>query len=168
MQPVPRFRPSGIPAALRPGGLIPNPLVSAGDGTPVRLDAILAGRTAVLTARRPDPALTGFCRRHGLALVRINSTPGTQTPGGPGTQQDTGWTDVRLADGTPPAGMGALAAHPALTVIVRPDRAIAAARTRYRLPRMPWPIPATAAREHTAATQPSANAGTADPLPTAL
>src|SRR5258705_2469217 len=51
---------SGIPSALRIGGLIPNPLVSAGDGPPVRLDTILAGRTAVLTARRPDPALTEF------------------------------------------------------------------------------------------------------------
>ena len=55
LQPSPRrFLPSGIPSALRVGGLIPNPLVSAGDGTPVRLDAILAGRPAVLTTRRPD------------------------------------------------------------------------------------------------------------------
>ena len=45
LQPSPRrFLPSGIPPALRPGGLIPDPLVSAGDGPPVRLDAILAGR----------------------------------------------------------------------------------------------------------------------------
>ena len=51
---------SGIPAALRTGGLIPNPLVSAGDGPPVRLDAILAGRTAVLTARRPDAGPGGL------------------------------------------------------------------------------------------------------------
>ena len=43
LQPAPR-RPfgSGIPAAIRPGGLIPNPLVSTGDGSPTRLDAILA------------------------------------------------------------------------------------------------------------------------------
>jgi 3-(3-hydroxy-phenyl)propionate hydroxylase len=168
MQPAPRLLPSGIPAALRPGGLIPNPLVSADDGTPLRLDAILAGRTAVLTARRPSPALTGFCRRHGLALVRISSTPGTQAPGGPGTHQDSEWTDVRLANGTPPAGMRALTAHPALTVIVRPDRVIAAAGTRYRLPRLPWHVPAIAARGHAAATQPPANAGPAGPLPTAF
>ena len=64
---------SGIPSALRIGGLIPNPLVSVGDGPPVRLDAILAGRTAVLTARRPDAGLVDFCRRHGLVLVRISS-----------------------------------------------------------------------------------------------
>ena len=167
LQAAPRLLPSGIPAALRPGGLIPNPLVQAGDGTPVRLDAILDGRTAVLTARRPDPALTGFCRRHGLALVRISSTPGTQTPGGPGPQQDTGWIDVRLA-GTPPAGMRALAAYPALTVIVRPDRVIAAAGTRCRLPHLPWHIPATTARGQAAATHPPANAGRAGSLPTAL
>jgi 3-(3-hydroxy-phenyl)propionate hydroxylase len=168
IQPAPHLLPSGIPAALRPGGLIPNPLVSADDGTPVRLDAILAGRTAVLTARRPDPALTGFCHRHGLALVRISSTPGAQTPGGPGIQQDTGWIDVRLAGGTPPAGMRALTTHPGLTVVVRPDRVIAAAGTRYRLPRLPWHIPAPAARGHAAGTHTPANAGPAGPLPTAL
>ena len=118
--------------------------MSAGDGTPVRLDAILAGRPAVLTARRPDAALAGFCRRHGLVLVRISSAPGTHTPGGPGTQQDAGWIDVRLADDAPPAVLRALAADPALTVIVRPDRVVAAVGTRSRLPRLPWYIPATA------------------------
>ncbi len=144
LQPSPRrLLPSGIPPALRAGGLIPNPLVSAGDGPPVRLDAILAGRPAVLTARQPDPALTEFCRRHGLALVRISSTAGTHTPGGPGTQQDAGWIDVRLADEAPPAVLRALMANPALTVIVLPDRVIAAAETRYRLPRLPWPMPTT-------------------------
>ena len=75
-----RLLPSGIPSALRIGGLIPNPLVSTGDGPPVRLDTILAGRTAVLTARRPDPALTDFCRRHGLVLVRISSTHADRHP----------------------------------------------------------------------------------------
>jgi 3-(3-hydroxy-phenyl)propionate hydroxylase len=168
LQPAPRLVPSGVPAALRPGGLIPNPMVQAGDGTPVRLDAILDGRTAVLTARRPDPALINFCHRHGLALVRISSTSGPQTPGGAGTQQDTGWIDVRVAGGTPPAGMVALAAHPGLTVIVRPDRLIAGAGTRYRLPRLPWRIPAVAARGRAETTHPPANAGPAGPLPTAL
>jgi 3-(3-hydroxy-phenyl)propionate hydroxylase len=139
-----RFLLSGIPTALRPGSLVPNPLVSAGDGPPVRLDAILAGRTAVLTARRPDPALTDFCRRHGLVLVRIASTPGTDTPGGPATPDNAGWTEVRLADGAPSAGMRALTADQGLSVIVRPDRVIAATGTSYRLPQLPWYIPATA------------------------
>ena len=167
LQPVPRFLPSGIPAALRAGGLIPNPLVSADDGPPVRLDTILAGRTAMLTARRPRTALAGFCRRHGLALVRI-STPGTHTHSGPGTQEDGGWIDVRLADDAPPAGMRALTANPALTVIVRPDRVIAAAGIRCRLPRLPWYVPVTAARGHAAATHPPADADPADPLSAAL
>src|SRR5581483_2629139 len=105
LQPAPRLRPSGIPAALRPGGLIPNPLVSVGDGPPVRLDAVLAGRAAALTARRPDPALTAFCRRHGLVLVRIISPTGPHGPAGPGTRQDAEWIDVRLADNTPSAGL---------------------------------------------------------------
>ena len=158
---------SGIPAALRPGGLIPNPLVSTGDGPPARLDAILAGHTAVLTARPPDPALTAFCRRHGLVLVRISSTPGTHTSSGPGTQQDAGWIDVRLADGASPAGMRALTANPALTVIVRPDRVIAAAGTRSRLPRLPWHIPATAGAGRPAAAPPLAHPDPAGPLPAA-
>jgi hypothetical protein len=155
-----RLLPSGIPPALRPGGLIPNPLVSAGDGPPVRLDTILAGRTAVLTARRPDAALMDYCRRHGLVLVRISSTSGTDTPAGPGPGEDATWIDVRLAGDAPPAGMRALVADPALTVIVRPDRVIAAAQPGagcpgcpgtsrpmpcpgiwHRLPRQPAPSP---------------------------
>ena len=166
LQPAPRLRPSGIPAALRAGGLIPNPLVSAGDGPPVRLDTILAGRAAVLTARRPDPALTGFCRRHGLVLVRISRTPGAHTPGGPGTQEDAGWTDVHPAGDGQPGGLQALTANPALTVIVRPDRVIAAAGIRYRLPCLPWYIPATAARGYPAAAHPHAHTDPAGPLPT--
>ena len=158
---------SGIPAALRTGGLIPNPLVSTGDGTPVRLDAILAGRAAVLTARQPDPALTESCRRHGLVLVRISSTADTHTPGGPGTQQDAGWIDVRLADDAPPAVIQALTANPALTVIVRPDRVIAAAGTRYRLPRLPWYIPATVMCGRPATVPPLAHLDPAGSLPAA-
>jgi 3-(3-hydroxy-phenyl)propionate hydroxylase len=158
---------SGIPAALRPGGLIPNPLVTTGDGPPARLDTILAGRAAILTARRPDPALTQFCRRHGLALVRISSTAGTRTPGGPGTQQqDTGWIDVRLAADAP-AVLRDLTANPALTVIVRPDRVIAATGTRYRLPRLPWHIPATVMSGRPGAAPPMAHPDPAGPLPAA-
>ena len=166
LQPSPRrFLPSGIPPALRAGGLIPNPLVSAGDGTPVRLDAILAGRPAVLTARRPDAGLAGFCRRHGLVLARI-SAPGTGTPPGPGAQQDAGWIDVRLAGDAPPAGLRALAADPALTVLVRPDRVVAAVGTRSRLPRLPWYIPAAAGPERPATAPPAAHPESASPVTT--
>jgi len=159
---VPLFQ-TDIPAALRPGGLIPNPLVSAGDDPPVRLDTILAGRTAVLTARRPGPGLVEFCRHYGLVLVRI-SAPGTSTPGEPGTPEDAGWIEVRLAGDAPPAGMRGLTANPALTVIVRPDRVVAAAERRYRLPRLPWCIPATAGTASPAAAPPPAQCDPADPL----
>jgi 3-(3-hydroxy-phenyl)propionate hydroxylase len=157
---------SGIPAALRTGGLIPNPLVSAGDDPPVRLDAILAGRAAVLTTRQPDPALTEFCRRHGLVLVRISSTVGAHIPGGPGTQRDAGWIDVRLAGDAPPAVIRALTANPALTVIVRPDRVIAAAGTRCRLPRLPWYTPAAAGLERPVTAPPVAHPESASPVTT--
>ena len=157
--------PSGVPAALRIGGLIPNPLVSAGDGTPVRLDAILAGRPAVLTARRPDAGLVDFCRRHGLVLARISRTSGTGTPPGPGAQQDAGWIDIRLAGDATPAGLRALAADPALTVFVRPDRVVAAVGTRSRPPRLPWNIPA-AGPERPASAPPAPQPGSAFPVTT--
>ena len=167
MHTAPRLLPSAIPAALRPGGLIPNPLLSVGDGPPVRLDAVLAGRTAVLTARPPDPALTGLCHRHGLVLVRIGSAPGAHRQGRPGAHEDGEWIDARLASDGQHGGLQALTASPGLAVIVRPDRVIAVAGTRYRPPRLPWHIPATAADELAAATHPAANTGPAGPLPTA-
>ena len=166
LQPSPRrLLPSGIPPVLRVGGLIPNPLVSVGDGTPVRLDAILAGRPAVLTARRPDAGLAGFCRRHGLVLARISSTSGTGMPPGSGARQDAGWIDVRLAGDAPPAGLRALAADPALTVLVRPDRVVAAVGTRSRLPRLPWYIPA-AGPERPATAPPAAHPESVSPVTT--
>ena len=91
-----RLNLSGIPSALRIGGLIPNPLVSVGDGPPVRLDAILAGRTAVLTARHPDAELADYCRRHRLILVRIISSHAAGTTGRPPrTQTPAGSTSAR-------------------------------------------------------------------------
>ena len=144
LQRVPRRRRARIPAALRPGGLIPNPLVSVGQGPPVRLDTILAGRTAVLTARQPDAELTDYCRRHGLALVRIS---GIGTPARASADPDADWIEVRLTgDGRPAAlrALTALGSNPGLTVVVRPDRVVAAVTPRYRLPRVPWPIPASA------------------------
>ena len=166
-QPPRRLLPSGIPPALQVGGLIPNPLVSAGDAQPVRLDTILAGRAAVLTARRPDAALADFCRRHGLVLVRISSTSGTGTPAGPGAGQDADWIDVRLAGDARPAGMRALTADPALTAIVRPDRVVAAVEPRYRLPRLPWYVPASAVPGYPAPAPSPARPEPAGPLPAA-
>jgi len=166
LQPSPRrFLPSGIPPALRAGSLIPNPLVSAGDGTPARLDAILAGRPAVLTTRRPDAGLADFCRRNGLVLVRI-SAPGTGAPPEPAAQQDAGWIDVRLAGDTAPAGLLALAADPALTVLVRPDRVVADVGTRSRRPRLPWNIPAAAGPKRPATAPPAAHPESAVPVTT--
>ena len=162
-----RLLPSGIPPALRVGGLIPNPLVSTDDSIPIRLDAILAGRAAVLTARRPDARLVDYCHRHGLALVRISSASGPGAPAGPDAEEDVDWIEIRLAGDAPPAGMRALAANPALTVIVRPDRVVAAVEPRFRLPRLPWYIPASAVRGYPATAHPPVHHDPAGPLPAA-
>ena len=166
LQPSPRrFLPSGIPPALRIGGLIPNPLVSTGDGPLVRLDTILAGHPAVLTARRPDVGLVDFCRRHGLVLVRISSTHAGGTTGRPGADRGADWIDVHLAGDAPPAGMRALVADPALTVVVRPDRVIAAVEPRHRLPRLPWYVPATVGRGSPVTAHPPAHPDYGRPFP---
>jgi len=149
-RPLPRY-----PAALRPGGLIPNPLVTTDDDVPVRLDSVLAGRAAVLTARAPGPELAGFCRRHNLVPVRVSSaTPGTGTPARPGGDPAAGWIDIRLAAGDPAPGLRALMASPALTVIVRPDRVIAAVASGGQLPQLPWHVPAAATSARTTTARP--------------
>ena len=148
LQPGPRrLLPRRTPAP-RVGGLIPNPLVRVGDGAPVRLDTLLAGRTAVLTARRPEAALQDLCRRRGLLLIRISAGP-DPAPAPAGAD----WTEARLAGGEPPAVRHALTADPALAVVVRPDRVVAAVAPGRALPRLPWtarpgphpPPPGTAA-----------------------
>jgi 3-(3-hydroxy-phenyl)propionate hydroxylase len=149
---------SRTPATLRPGGLIANPLVTAGAGlpmgdgapagedVPVRLDVVLRGRTAVLTARQPDPGLVDLCDRHGLLLVKISApaAAGESAPA-PGPQPARGWADVRLAGHGGAAPLQALISDPMLSVVVRPDRVIAAVATGSRLPRLPWNTPAATA-----------------------
>ena len=155
------------PAALRPGGLIPNALVSTGDGPPVRLDAILAGRAAVLTGRCPDAELAGFCHRHGLVLVQISDTPNTRILRQPGTEPDTDRIGIRLVADRRAADLQVLAANPALTVIVRPDRVIAAVERRPRLPRLPWLIPDPVLRTRPSRAHPPAQTDPAGPFPAA-
>jgi 3-(3-hydroxy-phenyl)propionate hydroxylase len=159
LQHRPRPLRSRIPVTVRPGTLIANPLVSivasvptgggvsAAEDTPARLDAVLRGRTAVLTARQPDPGLVDLCRRHGLLLVKIGA-PATAADCAPAAAPDpqtaSGWAEVRLDDSGGAGCFQALTASRELTIIVRPDRVIAAVATGSRLPRLPWSIPPTA------------------------
>jgi 3-(3-hydroxy-phenyl)propionate hydroxylase len=122
---------SGIPRRLRPGGLLPNPICTTG-GRQVRLDDVLRGRTALLTARCPEPPLLDACRSQGIFPVYTIGDASTD----PATAADTGWLTVRLTD--PSGALWALIDDPTLTVIVRPDRVIAAVTTHSRLPRLPW------------------------------
>jgi 3-(3-hydroxy-phenyl)propionate hydroxylase len=149
----PLLRPR-TPATVRPGGLIANPLVSiragmpGGDGTstgesaPVRLDAVLGGRTAVLTAEQPSAELVDLCRRHRLLLVKISDRAGSAPRAAADAPAAGGWAEVCLDDGSGGAHCQALTRGRGLTIIVRPDRVIAAVATRGRLPRLPWSVPA--------------------------
>ena len=109
----------------------------------------------MLTARQPDAELADYCHRHGLALVRI-SPRGIGTPARASADPDADWIDVRLADDGRPAALTVLLSNPALTVIVRPDRVVATVEPKYRLPRLPWPIPASALCGYPEAAPPSA------------
>jgi 3-(3-hydroxy-phenyl)propionate hydroxylase len=135
-----RGRRSGAP---RIGSLIPNLLVTVDDGPPARLDTVLDGRTAVFTAGEPSAELVGLCRRNGLLLVRFSGPPGAGSPQGSGAPAGNRWVHVRLAGDREPSGaLRALTANPALTVLIRPDRVVAAIGSRAGPPSLPWSIPA--------------------------
>ena len=151
---------------VRPGSLIPNPLVCEPGAAPRRLDAILAGRTTVLTARQPEAALADLCDQYGMQLLRIDIgtaphepvRPGSPVAGHPGRPPDR-WIEVRLDGGDLSCPIRALLADPGLAIVVRPDRVIAAAAARRQLPVVPWPI-----RPH-AGARPAASAQTIRPEP---
>ncbi|MBO3752198.1 bifunctional 3-(3-hydroxy-phenyl)propionate/3-hydroxycinnamic acid hydroxylase [Streptosporangiaceae bacterium NEAU-GS5] len=117
------------PRALRVGALIPNPPLCLISGEQVRLDDLLDGAPAMVTARRPEPRLVDVCRRRDITLVRV--TDGTDA------EPNGGWVDVRLASGRT-TGLHALVDDPSLTVLVRPDRYIAAVGTRSQPPHLTW------------------------------
>jgi 3-(3-hydroxy-phenyl)propionate hydroxylase len=154
LQPRPPLLRSRTPATVRPGGLIANPLVSiraglppgdgrtAGEGAPVRLDAILRGRTAVLTAGQPSAELVDLCHRHHLLLVKVSGAAGSAPGAAAAALAAGGWAEVCLHDDGEAACFQALTGDPGQTIIVRPDRVIAAVATRGRLPRLPWSVPA--------------------------
>jgi 3-(3-hydroxy-phenyl)propionate hydroxylase len=138
-------------AAAQVGALIPNPLVITGAGAPVRLDAMLQGRAAVLTAGQPGTGLISLCQRHRLLLVHVTAAPaprvaGQVTPPGhfPGTglAADRDYAEVSPAGGHGTAALQALIRNPAMAVLVRPDRVIAGVATSPQLPRPPWTMPA--------------------------
>jgi 3-(3-hydroxy-phenyl)propionate hydroxylase len=127
---------------VRTGGLIPNPLVTTGNETPVRLDTVLNGRTAVLTAGQPTTELAHLCRQQRLLLLRVSGPATAGTSPRPGAAGDVDWTDVHLTENAEHPVLRALTHNPALTVLIRPDRVIAAVDTHARPPRLPWTTPA--------------------------
>ena len=153
LQQRPRLTGSRTPATVRPGGLIANPLVwtragvpagggaSAGEGAPVQLDAVLRGRTAVLTAGQPSAELVDMCRRHRLLLVKVSDAADPAPAAAADAPTAGGWAEVCLNDDGGGACFQALTGRPGLTIIVRPDRVVAAVATRGRLPRLPWGVP---------------------------
>jgi 3-(3-hydroxy-phenyl)propionate hydroxylase len=121
----------GPSRAPRVGALIPNPVLCLANGKQVRLDDVLDGAPAIVTGRRPEPALLALCHEHGITPVRITAEP--DTSGG------TAWVDARLAPGRT-TRLQALVDDPSRTVLVRPDRVIAAVADRCQPPRLPWTI----------------------------
>ena len=155
-------RPAAIPAAPPPVRHSPRAAGRRPDPQPAgvrrRRPAGPAGRRPGRTPRRADR--TTPRRRDwpvsaaGTAWSWCGSAhPGPARPQDRAPSQDAGWIDVRLAGDAAPAGLRALAADPALTVLVRPDRVDGGDRTRSRLPRLPWHVPA-AARPERPATAP--------------
>ena len=138
LQPSPRriLRRGRTPAA-RIGGLIPNPLVTTAESMPVRLDAVLQGRAAVVTAGMPTLELVDLCRRNHLLLVRVSGPPEPGSPPLPGVPSANGWIDVRLAGDRWSGLLADLIRNPALTILVRPDRVIAAAGSAPGCPACP-------------------------------
>jgi 3-(3-hydroxy-phenyl)propionate hydroxylase len=131
----------------RIGGLIPNPLVSAGDGERARLDAVLRGRAGVLTAGPPCAGLVDPCRRHRLLLIQV-SAPVAGVPGQApalGPQAGPGRVEVSPVGDSGTPALRALIAAPGVSVLVRPDRVVADVAAPSRLPRLPWTVPAAAA-----------------------
>lgn len=137
LQAVPRR--TRFPRELRVGHLIDNPMLSVGGAPAVRLDDVLEGRTAVLTARRPEPELVQACRRDDIMLVRVID-PATEPPrdGAP----DVEWAEVRPAGNLGRSCLTALLDDRSLAVAVRPDRVIAAVDASGRSPEVPWSAPA--------------------------
>jgi hypothetical protein len=93
--------------------------------------------------------LLNLCRRHRLLLVRVTADPAPGVAGlagapghppNPGAPADRNYAQVSLAGGQGTAALHALICHPAMTVLVRPDRVIAAVTTVPRLPRPPWSV----------------------------
>jgi hypothetical protein len=95
-------------------------------GKQVRLDDVLDGTPAMLTAARPEPGLVDACRRNGISLVRVA-----------GVQPQPAHAGCIDAPGRS-TGLQALVGDPSLMVLVRPDRVIAAIGTRSQPPRLPW------------------------------
>jgi 3-(3-hydroxy-phenyl)propionate hydroxylase len=132
----------GGTAATRIGCLIPNPLVTTGDGTPARLDEVLRARTAVVTAGEPGAELVDLCRRNNLLMVRVSGPPTVGNPPHAPAPAGIDSVAVRLSGDCRSGLVADLIRNPALTVLVRPDRVVAAAGSHARPPRLPWSIPA--------------------------
>jgi 3-(3-hydroxy-phenyl)propionate hydroxylase len=156
---------------IRPGSLIPNPPVCVPGAGSVRLDAILAGRTTMLTARQPEEALADMSDRYGIQLLRIRSGIAPDEParsGSPAAREPDRapdrWLDVWLAEGESSGAVQALVADPSLAILVRPDRVIAAVAAGRPLPVVPWSIQPLAgarpaARKHAIVPDPAGSAG---------
>jgi hypothetical protein len=96
----------------------------------------------VLTAGQPSAELVDLCRRHHFLLVKVSDAAGSAPGAAAGAAAAGDWAEACLDHGGGAGCFQALTARPELTIIVRPDRVIAAVATRGRLPHLPWSVPA--------------------------
>jgi hypothetical protein len=120
--------------------------VTTGACAPVRLDAVLQGRAAVLTAGQPGAGLVSLCQHHRLLLVRVTAAPAplvagqVRPPGhfpGTGLAADRDCAEVSPTGGPGTAALQALIRNPAMALLVRPDRVIADVATAPGCPARP-------------------------------
>ena len=121
----------------------------------------------VLTGRAGEDLLATYDterRPHARALVKKAVRVGWAMTGG----QDRAAAVRRIALAAAVRSeriRQAMGSNPALTVVVRPDRVVAAAAPRCRLPRLPWTVPATAGRGSPVTAHPPAHPDHARPFP---
>ena len=102
-------------------------------------DRVIPPDTQRSMAQRARSTITEINASH-VSMVSQPQTTIDAITAAAATSADSPWVDARLAPGRT-TRLQALVDDPSLTVLVRPDRVIAAVATQSRPPRPPWIVP---------------------------